>query len=128
MKKLFFTIAYFLLLLVLFPSCATLIGPKTNSLSLSSNPPNANVCINGANLGTTPLNLDLIPNKSYTIEYKKEGFKTVTRTVSSRVNIGWVALDFFAGLFMAIIIDAITGDWKSLDQNSVNVELSKQNN
>jgi hypothetical protein len=29
---------------------------------------------------------------------------------------------------MAIIIDAITGDWKSLDQNSVNVELSKQNN
>jgi hypothetical protein len=128
MKKYFFIFAYIITLAVLFSSCATLIGPKTNTLSLSSNPPNANVYINGANLGTTPLKLDLIPNKTYTIEYKKEGFKTVTRTVSSQVNIGWIVLDFFVGFFMSIIIDAITGDWKSLDQNSVNVELIKQNN
>ncbi len=45
--------------------------------------------------------------------------------VPSSVGAGWIVVDFVCGVF-PLLVDAVTGDWKSLDQNNVNVVLEKK--
>jgi hypothetical protein len=108
-------------------SCATLFGKKTHALAVSSDPRGAEVYVNGFKRGVTPIELNLKADKSYTIEYRKEGFESVTRVVNTKVSAGWIVLDVLGGL-IPIIVDAATGNWNKLDQDSVNAALIKQNN
>jgi|SRR6056297_940418 len=126
MKKtsiLFFTIIF---LIPLFSGCATLFGPDEHPLDLSSNPQGAEVIVNGVKRGTTPLELELKADKSYTIEFKKEGYQKVTRVVNTKVGAGWIVLDVLGGL-VPVIVDAATGNWNKLDQEAVNASLSEEN-
>jgi len=106
--------------------CATLFAPKTYPLAMSSEPREADVFINGFKMGVTPLELGLKADKSYTIEFRKEGFQTITRVVNTRVGAGWVVLDVICGI-IPVIIDAVSGSWNQLDQDEVNAVLEKQN-
>ncbi|MDG4945739.1 PEGA domain-containing protein [Weeksellaceae bacterium KMM 9713] len=108
-------------------SCATLFGKKTHALAVSSEPAGAEVYVNGFKMGVTPIELNLKADKSYTIEYRKEGFDSVTRVVNTKVGAGWVVLDVLGGL-VPIIVDAATGSWNKLDQDAVNAALIKQTN
>lgn len=53
-------------------SCAFLFNDKETQLSISSNPPGANVIIDGKNYGRTPANIKILP-KNYTATLIKEG-------------------------------------------------------
>jgi hypothetical protein len=112
---------------IIFVSCATLFGPQTHPLAVASDPHGADVYVNGFKMGTTPVELSLKADKSYTIEFRKEGYQTVTRVVNSKVGAGWVILDVLGGL-IPVIVDAATGAWYKLDQDAVNAALVKQNN
>lgn len=125
MKRKNLFLIFLIVPLVIFQGCATLFGPKLHPLSTSSDPVGADVYINGFNMGTTPIQLNLSADKSYTIEFKKEGYRSVTRIVNTRVGAGWVVLDVVAGL-LPVIIDAATGAWNKLDQEAVNAVLEKQ--
>ena len=63
-------------------------------------------------------------NFSAIVEFKKEGFKTITRNGTNKVGAGWVILDVLAGL-IPVIIDAVTGAWYHLDEKNVAVQLEK---
>jgi hypothetical protein len=120
---------YLLLLALLAISaagCATLFGTKSHVLAISSEPEAATVFVNGEEKGKTPLRLGLKADRSYLIEFQKEGYKPVTRLVNTKVDAGWVILDVLGGL-IPIVIDASTGNWNKLDQKSVNAILAKQN-
>lgn len=125
MKKTITILALFLTVTV-FSGCATLFGAKTHPLSISSQPDGADVYVNGSRMGATPLELSLKADKSYTIEFRKEGFATVSQIVNTKVGAGWVILDILGGL-VPVIVDAATGDWKKLDQKAVNATLVEQN-
>ncbi len=79
-----------LVLLTLFgtTSCATLFGKNLHPLAVSSDPRGATVFVNGFNMGQTPIELNLKADKSYTIEYRKEGYQSVTRVVNTKVGAG----------------------------------------
>lgn len=77
-------------------------------------------------MGTTPVQLSLKADKSYTIEFRKEGYESVTRVVNTKVGAGWIVLDVLGGL-IPVIIDAATGAWNQLDQDAVNAALIEQN-
>lgn len=76
-------------------------------------------------MGETPVALKLECKKTYTIEFKKEGFEARTYTINNHVGAGWIILDVLAGL-VGVIVDAATGAWYSLDQKNVNAVLKKQ--
>lgn len=114
-----------LVLSVSTPGCATLFGPNTHPLSLSSEPPDAEVYVNGFKQGETPLTLNLKADQSYTIEFRKEGYDPVIRVVNTRIGAGWVILDVIGGL-VPVVVDAATGAWNELDQDAVNVVLRQQ--
>ena len=126
MKKKILAITTFLTLTYLISGCATLLAPNTHPLAISSEPHGAEVYVNGFKMGKTPIELDLKADKSYTIEYRKEGYETVTRVVNTKVGAGWVILDVVMGL-VPVIVDAATGSWYKLDQNAVNAVLIEQN-
>jgi hypothetical protein len=106
--------------------CATLFAPKTFPLSIISEPAEADVLVNGLKMGVTPLELNLKADKTYTIEFIKEGFQSITRVVNTKVGAGWIVLDILGGA-IPIIIDAATGAWYQFDQDSVDAVLEKQN-
>lgn len=113
-----------IILLVFATSCATLFAPNTRAISTSSTPDGAEVFVNGFKMGITPIELQLKPDKGYNIEFRKEGYQSVTRVVNTKVGGGWIVLDILGGL-IPVVVDAITGDWNKFDQDSVNAALVK---
>ncbi len=105
--------------------CATIFKGNHDMVDFSSDPAGAEVYVNGAPRGTTPINLKLESKRTYTIEFKKDGFETRTYTITNHVGAGWVILDVLAGL-VGVIVDASTGAWYELDQDAVNAILEKQ--
>ncbi|MCX6558478.1 MAG: PEGA domain-containing protein [Candidatus Aminicenantes bacterium] len=110
---------------IAFSGCAAIFKGSNSSLDASSDPSGAKVYVNGELFGKTPITLRLKSSKTYTLEFKKEGYETVTRNISSSVGAGWIILDILAGL-VPVIIDAATGSWYSLDQDHVNAILEEQ--
>ena len=125
MKTFSFSIAVIILFLTFTLSgCATLLAPSTHPLAIGSNPPAAEVYVNGVKRGTTPVELEFKADQSYTIEFKKEGYETVTHVVHSEVNVGWVVLDVVCGL-VPVIVDAATGKWNKLDRSFIKADLEE---
>lgn len=104
--------------------CATIFKGTNSHLGMHSNPSGAEVFINGKYMGKTPITLKLSSKSTYMIEFKKEGYKTISRNVTNKVGAGWVILDVLAGL-VPVIIDAVTGSWYHLDEKNVDVQLEK---
>ncbi len=108
-----------------FVGCATLFKGTTQEVHFNSDPQRARVIVNNVDMGETPLTLKLESKKTYTIEFRAEGYKPKTYTISNHVGAGWIILDVLAGL-VPVIVDAATGAWYSLDQTSIDVVLEQQ--
>ena len=106
-------------------SCATLFKGTSENVAFNSNPDRAEVWINGTKRGETPLAIKLVSKETYTIEFRKEGYKSRAYTINNKVGAGWVILDVLAGL-VGVIVDAATGAWYSLDQKNIDAILEKQ--
>lgn len=116
----------FVLICIYFTSCATIFKGTSEEVNFNSDPQRAKIWVNGNRLGETPITLKLESKKNYTIEFRKDGFKPVTKTITNHVGAGWIILDVLCGL-VPVIVDAATGAWYSLDQKNVNAVLEKQN-
>ena len=106
--------------------CATLFNSGTKSIPMSSNPSAAEVWINEINRGATPITLELMNHESHTVVFRKEGYQDVVCELTASVGAGWVVLDLLGGL-LPIIIDAATGEWKGIKQDTCNVNLPSAN-
>ncbi|WP_228236839.1 PEGA domain-containing protein [Allomuricauda sp. M10] len=126
MRKITLTLSVCVFMLLAFNSCATLFGKKSHALAIGSEPRGAEVYVNGFKMGTTPVELNLKADKSYTIEFRKEGYQSVSRVVNTKVGAGWIVLDVLGGI-IPVIVDAATGNWNKLDQDAVNAVLEEQN-
>lgn len=127
MKKLTTFLLVFSLLsaiLVNFTGCATLFSGSKDEVELSSEPPGADVYINGQKRGTTPFSLMLKKGREYAIEFKKQGYDDKIFHMSYSLGAGWLILDILGGL-IPVIVDAITGAWNGLDYDSYKAIMNK---
>ena len=111
-----------ILTLLLSTGCATLFNDEMKTVAMSSNPTGAEVWIDGARLGTTPVSLDLNNQQAHTVVFRREGHQEVTCQLTTSVGVGWIILDVLGGL-IPVIVDAATGEWNSLNQGVCNVVL-----
>jgi len=128
MKRFLFfrnTIAITIISVLLFNGCALIFKGTSEKVSFSSEPSGAKVYVNGQLMGNTPFELKLESKKTYTIEFKKDGYESKTVHISNSVGAGYIILDILFG-FVPIIVDAATGAWYTLDQDNVNAVLEKQ--
>jgi hypothetical protein len=117
-----------MVLLLLFPlaGCATLFKGTTQKVSYSSDPTGAKVYVNGQYMGNTPFELEMKSNRTYTIEFRKEGYENKVIVLNNSIGVGWIILDVLPLTLIPVIIDAVTGAWYSLDQDHVNATLEAQ--
>ena len=109
---------------ILYSGCATIFTGSKESVEFTSEPAGANVIINSAEEGVTPLKVSLKKGKEYVVEISKEGFKKKTYRLSYSINAGWLILDIAAGL-IGVVVDAFTGNWYDYDFNKYNTVLEK---
>lgn len=88
--------------------CAcSLFGPRMQTITISSDPEDADVIINGTHVGRTPLRYQVRRNDDLLVEIKKSGYETEYRTSHRTVSTlgtldiigGWLVLIPWVGLF-----------------------------
>ena len=118
-------VVFVLPLLAILTGCGTLFTPDTKTIPLHSNPVAAEVTVDGTSRGVTPMTLELSNRESHVIQFAKEGYKTVSCELNAKVNGGIIVLDILGGL-VPVIVDAATGDWKTLKQDACSVQLPEE--
>lgn len=68
------------------------------------------------------MSLDFDNHQSHRVVFQKEGYDDAVCELTASVGTVWVILDVLGGL-VPVIIDAATGEWKSLDQGVCNAVL-----
>ena len=92
-------------------SCATLVAPGPDMVPVNSTPPGANVIVNGAVVGTTPM---LLPVKRgggtwFLLRLEHEGLEPRDVGIKRTFN-GWFVGNVLFGGLIGMCIDAITGN------------------
>src|SRR5258708_349149 len=87
--------------------CASAIKGTRQTVAFSSDPPGAAVIVDGANLGTTPAEIELARHDSHSVRIEKVGYVPYETTTSSRIN-NWQWLDIVPALiFPPAIFDSL---------------------
>lgn len=118
-------VCLFAMMIWLVSGCASVFKGTSTNVDVSSDPSGAKVYVNGHLMGKTPVTLKLESKKVYHLEFQKEGYETKAYTITNHVGVGWVVLDVIFGL-VPVVVDAATGAWYELDQDSVNALLETQ--
>jgi len=108
------------LLLVSSAGCATFIRGNTTTVTVRSDAPGAEVVVDGEPRGVTPFAMALDHTVDHDVVVRLGAAERAFRLVSS-VEAGWVVLDFFATGIIGIAVDAVTGAWRALSQESIYV-------
>ena len=101
-------LALFIGVATLLSGCATIMSGTTQAITIDSQPQGAEVSIDGAYVGVTPLTIKIAKSKKETITIKKDGFRTVSRDMTKNfdpvgiINIFWdlSTTDFITGAAM----------------------------
>lgn len=115
----------FTLSLLLSTGCATVFKGSNQTVNFSSDQTDTKVYINGQYMGKAPLELPLNSSKTYTVEFKKEGYENKTVVLNTTLGAGWVVLDVLGGL-VPIVVDAATGNWVYLEHDNVVASLDRK--
>jgi hypothetical protein len=123
MKKTIIQRLLCILVLLAASSCATLFKSKTEQVNITSNLPGAKIYVNGVYRGKTSAvttQLHLTAKSPQVIELRKEGYTRSTFRISTHISRVWAIVDLvFFGF--PIVIDAITGNWNTLNRHSVHI-------
>jgi uncharacterized protein YceK len=101
--------------------CATVISGTTQTLTFNSEPKGADVYLDGARVGTTPVSLSVKKNKKDAFMIQKEGYKTVSRDITKSYDPVTVLSIFWD----YSTTDMISGAAFEYEPNSYFVELAK---
>ncbi|CAM7136210.1 TPA: hypothetical protein ACWK9C_004871 [Escherichia coli] len=133
MKKfmlLIFSVSFFL------TGCATIVGDKTQTVQVNSNPAGADFIIkdeSGKTIssGKTPQNVTLeksdgsyFGKKSYQITFSKENYQPVTLPIKASANGWYIGGNFvFGGIVGWLLVDPFNGGMYTLSPGSLNPGL-----
>lgn len=105
----------------------SIFGGSSQALSVNSDPPGANVLINGTIAGTTPLQQQVPRRGDLTIEVQKTGYKPQSRMTGRKLSsVGIV--DVIGGAFFLLPLLGLIapGAWEQ-DPASIGVTLEPEN-
>ncbi|MCC6993565.1 MAG: PEGA domain-containing protein [Deltaproteobacteria bacterium] len=104
--------------------CGTLMGDRRAAVNLTSNPPGAEVYVDGVRMGVTPLDVSVTTRGSHAIELRHAG-RTARCTIAGSVSGMWIAFDILFGL-VPLAVDAATGGWHGLDYDGCHARFPAQ--
>ena len=115
----------FIALAAALSGCASVFNDTSPPVTITSEPADADVTVDGHYIGKTPITTELSTKTSHQVKIEKEGYQGRTTFIQSNTGALWVVLDVLFGL-VPIIIDAVTGDWAELETENVNIVLEEE--
>src|SRR5262245_21066301 len=115
----------FCALVPLATGCGTLVNGYNQDLSVTSNPGEAYVSVDGTAYGTTPVVVSLSRLHSHVVKVEQPGYVAFEQSVSPQTS-AWEWLNVFNGFIIGIPIDAFTGGMYYLSQDSINVKFTRK--
>lgn len=113
----------FILLSALFlAGCATIMHGSEQEVSFNSNPSQADVTINGQDIGQTPVVADLDRGEKHSVEIALDGYEPYQLTITKGVS-GWVAGNLVFGGLIGLVVDATSGGMYKLSPDEVQADL-----
>lgn len=103
-------------------SCATIMHGSRQNIGISSNPSLANVWVDGAFVGNTPLIVNLTRRDNHYVHIELEGYQPFDAVFTRHVS-GWVFGNVVFGGVIGLAVDAITGGIYCLTPDQVQAEL-----
>ena len=96
--------------------CATLLSGNTQTISIEANP-GAAIIVDGHQVGTSPAVIEVSSHDDHDIVVGEKGCH-----LGAGVSVGWVVLDILLiELIVPIIVDAATGNWKSISTDECRI-------
>ena len=115
----------FIALAAALSGCASVFNDTSPPVTITSEPADADVTVDGHYIGKTPITTELSTKTSHQVKIEKEGYQGRTTFIQSNTGALWVVLDVLFGL-VPIVIDAVTGDWAELETENVNIVLEEE--
>ena len=114
--------------LMLASSCATLLAKDERTIMITSNPPGAEITVNGQRQGVTPTRISVDDHNRLAVTIRKPGFHPGGCYINTSIGAVWVILDLvlFATV-VPLVVDLVTGEWSSLDSKYCSVNLLPMN-
>lgn len=107
---------------MLITGCASIMSGTTQQVTFQSSPDGALVKINGKPLGKTPLTMQLDKDKNQTLTVEKEGYKTFTTSMDTRLD-SWFWGNVVLGGVFGSTTDSINGAVYEYNQSQYMVTL-----
>lgn len=113
-----------LMLALLMTSCATILRKDTlQEVTFTTEPPRAEVFVDGKKVGTSPLSIPLETTEEHSIEYKLNGYPTTSYTLQGEVLpkyvVGNLVLGGGALGWIPVLVDNHTNKWRGFDQYEI---------
>lgn len=105
--------------------CGTIIHGASQDVGISSSPTNAQVSVNGASVGTTPLTTSLRRKDHHTVRVELDGYQPYEATFTRSVS-GWVWGNIVFGGLIGLAVDAISGGLYKLTPEQLHAQLGRQ--
>ncbi len=102
--------------------CATIVNGTTQKVSVSSDPPGAQLVVDGESTYTTPATVELSRKRDHLLTISKDGYHTEQIAVQKVIS-GAVAGNIIAGGLVGWGVDAISGAQYKLVPKTVAVTL-----
>ena len=96
-------------LLFAMSGCATLFASKQEVIYVSSNPPGAQIAVDGFAMGTTPAQISVDATRPHQIRLTMAGHAPIDCNIQTTIGIGWLILDFL--FLFPLVVDFITEAW-----------------
>jgi hypothetical protein len=90
-----------LMVIVCYMAGCSLFGPRSETIDVSSDPPEARVSVSGRTMGTTPLHFEVQRGDNLLLEIQKSGYQTQYRTSSRKLSSLGI-LDVVGGAFFLL--------------------------
>jgi hypothetical protein len=107
-------------------SCATVFEKRSRSIMVTSNPPGADIIVNGTARGVTPARIRVSNHEQLAVSIRKEGFHGGGCYVNTSIAPVWIIGDLALIWAAAIplIVDLVTNRWSRLNSEYCTANLA----
>jgi hypothetical protein len=120
--KRFLSIAGIIFLAFILSNCSTVLNTTTQEISISSNPANAKITIDGKKFGNTPQEVNIDRGSAHLVKLELDGFEPYETQITKKISI-WFWGNALNGFLPGMLIDMFTGSMYNLLPEKISMDL-----